>query len=65
VIHGDSSERRRASLVPGEGVVCASLLIASGASVDEVQHQMGHATEAFTKRVYGNARELHHAGEKP
>lgn len=34
--------------------VCASLLIASGAQAEEVAAQMGHATEAFTKRVYGH-----------
>lgn len=35
--------------------VCASLLITSGgATPDQVRNQMGHATEAFTKRVYGH-----------
>lgn len=34
--------------------VCASLLIASGATAGQVCNQMGHATEAFTKKVYGH-----------
>lgn len=34
--------------------VCASLLIAAGATPDEVRNQMGHASEAFTRRVYGH-----------
>ena len=45
--------------------VCASLLIASGASDVQVAHQMGHSRIETTKNIYGNPRKLHQPGEKP
>jgi integrase len=45
--------------------VCASLLIASGASDMQVAHQMGHSKIETTKNIYGNPRELDRPGAKP
>lgn len=42
--------------------VCASLLIASGASDMQVSYQMGHSRIETTKNIYGNSQELHQAG---
>jgi integrase len=45
--------------------VCASLLIASGATDMQVCRQMGHSRVETTKNIYGNSQKLRQTGENP